>query len=325
MVRVTAASKFVVAALLCASPRFVFADGAAAPQEKKCVLLELFFSTDCPKEKKAQEKSVAKPKTTPAPKPVVVPVPLPRRVEKQVLVPEPTPPETPSPPAPPVWREVVVPKSVVPQPVPAPVPARSEPIALPPPRLSEPVPVFTMPQLRQEHGYGRWYLEFGAGGGVGSLDANGKNYRLPWWSRGAEKRSSLGSVSLRAGKQVSSTLRLGIDVMALRAEIRTPCFSTTVGMLNADAVASWSPRGTGFYLRGGGGLSAISLKDTDLYPTAAVRGGVNVMGGIGYMVPVGRSYSVTLGADASQQWYSGGKSGPRSSQLALVTLALGAR
>ena len=151
------------------------------------------------------------------------------------------------------------------------------------------------------HPRSAWYLGVGAGLGVGSFvdPLGGRTYSGP-----------AAFVDFQGGLTLSPSFLLGLDLAVHGA---TDVFDVSNGATLA-MIATWFPRSTGFFLRGGGGYSWATSSGERWSSQRTVSGqGVSVTGGTGWAWWIGQSFNLTLGADLSAQWLSvnGGTRNPR--------------
>jgi hypothetical protein len=167
-------------------------------------------------------------------------------------------------------------------PPPPPPPVRIAPYPRPPP---PPVYVAPAPPLSP------FYFNLGIGGGVqGGWDAWGA------WSTGGL------AYSVEAGGRLAPQLLVGFDLVGLstfgNAWTGTP--STT--LLDYDLVLTVFPFVRGFFLRGGGGLSTLTV--TPPYAPGVTSVGSNVLLGAGWAFPVALPLHLTIGADWTWNFFS---------------------
>ena len=156
-----------------------------------------------------------------------------------------------------------------------------------------------------------WYIGFGLGTGGGSASGQGATYSFRELNYDRSTTNLL--LNFKVGATISPRLLLGFDLTAVRSAADQDGFATAVQVNNYDAVATFFPMETGLFVRGGLGLSAISVEADGLSTTTA--GGANVLLGVGYAWWLGRSFNLTVNLDFSAQSYGSSNDKPESSRL----------
>jgi hypothetical protein len=161
-----------------------------------------------------------------------------------------------------------------------------------------------------------WYAGFGLAGGGGQVTAAGGTATFKQILGGSPTNVAL---RVEAGKTLTPRLLLGLDVTAFNSAIRESEYSASITIVNADAMVTWFPMERGLFLRGGLGLSRYAYQVSLAGATgSAGTNGVNAAAGLGYAFWLGDSFNLTVGLDASGQWWGdhdGGTTGPRTSSF----------
>jgi hypothetical protein len=177
-----------------------------------------------------------------------------------------------------------------------------------------PPPSAPSPEPYRAHTRSSWYIGFGLGTGNGNLKTQGGNsFSFTDVAQGGSTTNV--ALNFKVGGTLSQTLLLGFDLSAVSSR-GTDDFgsSTTVTVTNYDAMLTWFPWETGFFLRGGAGLSAMTLSASAFGTTgSSTYTGGNVALGTGYAFWLGQNFNLTLNLDVSAQGYGNGNSGPKSS------------
>jgi hypothetical protein len=154
-----------------------------------------------------------------------------------------------------------------------------------------------------------WYIGFGFGGGSGNLRWGGVSGTLDEWN---ESRwpyaidSSTFSANFKVGATLSDRLLVGFDITGVMAYASDSQATTSVGLFNYDAVATFFPMGEGLFVRGGVGLSRLSDSwDTPVGSGSDSWSGFNFLGGVGYALWLGQAFNLTLNLDYSYQNWGG--------------------
>ncbi len=199
-----------------------------------------------------------------------------------------------------------------PPPQPAYPPQAYPPQAYPPPayppQAAYPPPAYgPRPQQR-----GSWYIGFGLGGGDGGLSDAGQSATFKEF---LGKAPTTVSLNFKVGATLSPKTLVGFDVTAVRAEATEGSATAAIQVTNYDAMFTWFPMEKGLFLRGGGGLSAMTVQtDTGYSSGSETYTGVNLLAGVGYALWLGNSFNLTANFDYSAQSY-GGSNAPDSSHI----------
>lgn len=185
------------------------------------------------------------------------------------------------------------PPEYAPPPTYAPPPQAAPPAQPPPPRAFP----------RREKQRGSWYIGFGLGGGDGTLKLADGSYSFEEYVGPDPTQLFL---NIKVGATLTPKLLLGFDITAIRSAWEDDSGASAAAQVtNYDAVATFFPTGRGFFLRGGVGASAFVV-DLDLPGYASgseSTTGVNVLGGVGYALWLGKAFNLTLNLDMSAQSY----------------------
>jgi hypothetical protein len=160
-----------------------------------------------------------------------------------------------------------------------------------------------------------WYIGFGLGTGSGNTTWQSGD-SLSFSDLNGNRDTTNVLLNFKVGATLSPTLLLGFDWTVVRASASDEFADSYAQIANYDAMLTWFPWETGFLLRGGAGLSALTLKVS----TAGASGtdtytGANVLVGAGYAFWLGDRFNLTLGLDVSAQGYGDGAGSPKSSAL----------
>ena len=160
-----------------------------------------------------------------------------------------------------------------------------------------------------------WYIGFGLGTGNGNV-ALQDGSELSFSDLNLNRDTTNVALNFKVGATLTPTLLLGFDWTVVHAGASDDFATTSVQVANYDAMLTWFPWETGFLLRGGVGLSSLTLKAASgsLGGTSTYTGG-NVDVGAGYAFWLGDHFNLTLNLDLSAQGYGSGTNGPKSSTL----------
>lgn len=213
-------------------------------------------------------------------------------------------PAAPQPTAQPTGAE---PAPAQPAPAAAPPPAAAYP---PPPQAAPPAPQYAPPApapqqaaraARPPKTREGWYIGFGIGGGDGRVANEIETTNFEQLHQGGRTNVFM---NFKAGATLTPKLLLGGDMSMLVSGAEAAGISTSLGILNMDAVLTFFPTGRGFFVRGGAGLSSISYtRDTPFGDQEGSASGLNVMGGVGYAFWLGGQFNLTANLDFSRQGY----------------------
>ncbi len=203
---------------------------------------------------------------------------------------------------------------------PAPAPAQPtyppQPQYPPPPQAAPPAPPAPA-YVRPAKARDRWYIGFGVGGGDGKV-ANATQTQT-FKQAALDQRPTTVFLNFKVGATMTPKLLLGLDVGAISSAAEANGVSTTIGVVdattslgiaNVDAVATFFPTERGFFVKGGFGRSAVTYAvDVSGYGKSDRSvGGWNVVGGLGYAWWLGRQFNLTANLEFSRQWYGGSSS-----------------
>lgn len=157
-----------------------------------------------------------------------------------------------------------------------------------------------------------WYIGFGLGGASGNVSVPGGTLSLeeytqePWVSVLGIAPPSGTNVSLnfKVGMTLSDKLLVGFDITGVGSLVSQGDLSTQTTIANYDAVATYFPMGEGLFVRGGVGLSRLTVSYKDSFGDGSDSvGGYNALVGAGYAFWLGQSFNLTLNVDYSAQRY----------------------
>jgi len=155
-----------------------------------------------------------------------------------------------------------------------------------------------------------WYIGFGLGTGGGSASGQGSTFSFR--ELNGDRSTTNVLLNFKVGATISPRLLLGFDLTAVRSAADQDGYDTAVQVNNYDAVATFFPMDTGLFVRGGLGLSAISVESPVTTVTAS---GANVLLGVGYAWWLGRTFNLTVNLDFSAQSYGSSNDKPESSRV----------
>jgi hypothetical protein len=206
--------------------------------------------------------------------------------------------------APPTWETVPAP----PPGTPPTAPVTAQPA--PPPPAAQPVPApapVAAPSAAPRRD--SWYIGFGLGSGGGRAKDETGSYNL---SEGMTDATKV-SINFKVGLTLTPTLLLGLDVNGFQSSgtITGTAIDATYTISTFNAMATWFPMERGLFLRGGLGLSNLSL-DVTGYGSDDVSGWNLDVGG-GYAFWLGKSFNLTLNLDYAAQGYHSDKVGAPTS------------
>ncbi|WP_242361317.1 hypothetical protein [Anaeromyxobacter sp. SG17] len=159
-----------------------------------------------------------------------------------------------------------------------------------------------------------WYIGFGVGMGDGSVSGQGDS--LSFKELNYDRDPTRLALNFKVGWTVTPRLLLGLDITAARAQASGSGLTTSAQITNYDAVATFFPMERGFFVRGGLGLSALSLAYDDGFDDVTdTFGGTNILGGLGYAFWLGKQFNLTVNLDASKQFYGSSDTAPEGSQF----------
>jgi hypothetical protein len=164
------------------------------------------------------------------------------------------------------------------------------------PRQPPPPPAqsFRRPEQQRDS----WYIGFGLGGGMGSLER--ADVRLSFKEYLYDLDPTTVSLNLKVGATISPTLLLGFDISAVRSQVSESGATAAAQISNYDVVATYFPMQKGFFVRGGAGLTRFSYEEeAGGFSYSNDTSGFNVLGGVGYAFWLGRQFNLTLNADFS--------------------------
>jgi hypothetical protein len=160
-----------------------------------------------------------------------------------------------------------------------------------------------------------WYIGFGLGTGSGSVTLQDGS-QASFSDLNLNRDTTNVMLNFKVGATLTPTLLLGFDWTTVRATASDELATTYTQIANYDAMLTWFPWETGFLLRGGVGLSALTIKaSTSFASGSSTYTGANLLVGAGYAFWLGDHFNLTLGLDISAQGYGDSAGGPKSSAL----------
>ncbi len=193
------------------------------------------------------------------------------------------------------------------------------PQAMPPAAPQPPPSAFPAPP-RPQKARDRWYIGFGVGSGDGKIaDAGGT---MTFKEAHLDESPATLFMNFKVGATLSPKLLLGLDIgvissAAERSGVSTALgvadVTTSLGIVNLDAMATFFPTERGFFLKGGFGRSALTYTADakGIGKSDTTASGWNVAGGVGYAWWLGKQYNLTATLELSRQWYEGAtRTGP---------------
>jgi len=178
---------------------------------------------------------------------------------------------------------------------------------------AEPDAPHAPPAVQLEPVRSPWYLELGLGSGDAVVSLGGGDRTVRSLAGADPTRIAL---QAGAGLTIGPKLLAGLDVTLLRAgaTVHDPVLGNvrrTVQLTNLDLVLTFYPGDSGFFFRGGGGVSSLHLGE---HAPAVDRldryGGLNVAGGVGYAWWIGRRFNFLIDLDASRHRLFRSATGP---------------
>ena len=150
-----------------------------------------------------------------------------------------------------------------------------------------------------------WYIGFGVGTGILEMDGDSaKDYRDDQDYSHAEDELTL---NFGVGAILNPKLHLGFDMSTVLQELdldksnRSELYQVS----NYFAALSYYPWSKGFFVKVGGGLSALVYdKDTDKDNDLDTYGGAGCLVGLGYDFWLGKSFNLGIHAEYSRQFYN---------------------
>lgn len=198
----------------------------------------------------------------------------------------------------------------------------------PPPQYAPPA---YPPPLPQPRPYQRdsWYIGFGFAGGDGEIQTGTDTSSLRRYIRGyVDRNPATVGLNFKVGATLTPRLLAGFDLSAIGASADDGAATVSLTVANYDLMATFFPWERGLFVRGGVGLSRLTLEVKNL-PTSFGRvsttdtlRGTNVAAGVGYAWWLGRHFNLTANLDLSNQWWSGNEPG-QPTRSNLWTLGLG--
>ncbi len=192
-----------------------------------------------------------------------------------------------------------------------------------PPQQYAPPPPYVPGQNPPAQAYRRapyqrdsWYIGFGFGGGDGQItDAAG----TASFKEFLGKSPTTLALNFKVGATLTPRLLLGLDMSGVSSSASDSGATATLTVVNYDGVATFFPIEHGFFVRGGVGLSRMTVDVTSSFISGSVDySGTNVTGGIGYAWWLGRTFNLTANLDYSAQFWgdnNGGTTGPQRSSF----------
>ncbi len=151
----------------------------------------------------------------------------------------------------------------------------------------------------------KWYIGFGLG--TGTLQINGEAADDFYKDDNDVDVGDELTLNFGVGAILNPKLHLGFDVSAIRQEIdwdKSRQFES-YQVNNYFAALSYYPWTKGFFLKVGGGLSALAYEyDTGAYNDSETYGGAGYLVGLGYDFWLGKSFNLGIHAEYSKQSYS---------------------
>lgn len=180
----------------------------------------------------------------------------------------------------------------------------------------EPVAPAENPSPAYESRRSPWYIGFGIGTGDGNLSGQGTSMSFKSWHGGTSSPTNL-FLNFKIGATLSPTLLVGFDGSAMRSELDQGGIVTALQISQYDAVVTWFPQGEGLFLRGGAGISRMTLSaDAGIYGSVSMdTSGVNALAGVGYALWLGQAFNLTANLDYSIQSYGSSSNKPESSNF----------
>jgi len=160
-----------------------------------------------------------------------------------------------------------------------------------------------------------WYIGFGLGTGSGLVTLQDGSERT-FSDLNLNRDTTNVLLNFKVGATLTPTLLLGFDWTTVRATASDELATTYAQIANYDAMLTWFPWETGLLLRGGLGLSSLTVKGTSGTASGSTTyTGANLLVGAGYAFWLGKHFNLTVNLDVSAQGYGDSGNGPKSSSL----------
>lgn len=142
-----------------------------------------------------------------------------------------------------------------------------------------------------------WYIGFGIGYGDATISPDSADS----WSFSDKNPDSMITIHFGVGAVLNNNVNFGLDVSAIRATWAVFNSEISYQINNYLAALTFFPAETGFFLKAGAGMSALSLEVDSDRDTVT---GFAVLGGLGYFVNFGSSFNLGIGLDYSAQFFN---------------------
>jgi hypothetical protein len=171
-------------------------------------------------------------------------------------------------------------------------------------RVLIPLMLFTglAPAAAQEKlDWSKWYAGAGLGLGINAhYKQDGRTLDFDQGMPGATEKSVLAAFNIGGGIQLDAKTLVGVDVSSVGKSGKVAGNDARTQIANYFVMLTYFPRGSGLFVRAGGGYANIVVDDG----TTSVRtGGAGLQAGVGWAWNLLTQHYLTLGVDQSFQFY----------------------
>jgi len=159
--------------------------------------------------------------------------------------------------------------------------------------------------LAEEKNKSSWYIGFGVGTGV--LEIDGETLEDYYDDSSHIDVGDELTFNFGIGAILNPKLHLGLDISAVRQEVDSDSSGASADyqINNYFAALSYYPMTKGFFIKVGGGLSALVYDyDNGPYEDSDTYAGIGYLVGLGYDFWLGKSFNLGIHAEYSKQTYS---------------------
>jgi Outer membrane protein beta-barrel domain len=159
--------------------------------------------------------------------------------------------------------------------------------------------------MAEEKKKSSWYIGFGIG--TGTLQMEGETADDYYDNDDSVDVGDELTLNFGVGAILNPKLHLGFDLSSIRQEIdwENSRQSASYQINNYFAALSYYPWKKGFFVKAGGGMSAMVYDyDTGAYDDSDTYYGTGYLVGLGYDFWIGKSFNLGIHAEYSKQTYS---------------------